>query len=201
MTLGGPVTSPPRPKPPVHAPPARPAWPWTLPAVLQPHSSLLIHYLLGSLLAGPAFPILALVRYFKFQTLRYELDEEGITMRWGILFRREVSLTYARIQDIHLSSNLVERWLGLARIQIQTASGSAEAEITIEGVQDYLAMRDLLYSKMRGTRDKSPAMAKSAALASGESAALTSALREVAAEVRALRQELGARAVKEQSDA
>lgn len=199
MTLGGPATSPPRP-PPARVAPARPAWPWKLPTVLQPHSSLLTHYLLGSLLAGPAFPILALVRYFKFQTLRYELDEEGITMRWGILFRREVSLTYARIQDIHLSSHLVERWLGLARIQIQTASGSSEAEITIEGVQDFEAIRDLLYSKMRGTREKGPAVAKSAALASGESAALTSALREVAAEVRALRQELGARTAKEPSD-
>jgi putative membrane protein len=46
-------------------------------------------------------------------------------MRWGILFRREISLTYARIQDIQLSSNLVERWLGLAKIQLQTASGSS----------------------------------------------------------------------------
>ncbi|NVJ22352.1 PH domain-containing protein [Myxococcus sp. AM011] len=198
MTLGGPVTSSPGPKPALV--PARPASQWKLPTVLQPHSSLLTNYLLGSLLAGPGFPILALLRYFKFHTLRYELDEEGITMRWGILFRREVSLTYARIQDIHLSSHVVERWLGLARIQIQTASGSAQAEITIEGIQDFEAMRDLLYSKMRGTRDRGTAEAKSSALASGESEALTSALREVAAEVRALRQELGARTAKEQAD-
>jgi putative membrane protein len=58
-------------------------------------------------------------------------------MRWAYLFRREVSLTYARIQDLHLVSNVIERWLGLGRIQVQTASGSAEAEMTIEGLQDY----------------------------------------------------------------
>lgn len=167
------------------------ASPWQLPTVLQPHQNLLVSYLLTSLLAGPGFPILALLRYFRYHTLRYELDEEGITMRWGILFRREVSLTYARIQDIHLSSNLVERWLGLARIQIQTASGSSQAEITIEGLQDFEAMRDLLYSKMRGTRDRSSPAVKRSAPALGESEALTSALREVAAEVRALRLELG----------
>ena len=50
-------------------------------------------------------------------------DEEGISVRWGILFRREINLTYARIQDIHLRSNFIERWLNLARIEVQTASG------------------------------------------------------------------------------
>ena len=71
-------------------------------------------------------------------------------MRWGILFRREINLTYTRIQDIHLVSNLIERWLGLARVQIQTASGSSSAEMTIEGIKDYERVRDFLYTKMRG---------------------------------------------------
>jgi putative membrane protein len=58
--------------------------------------------------------------------MRYRFDTDGIHMRWGIVFRREVLLNYSRIQDIHLRSNLIERWLGLARIEIQTASGSAK---------------------------------------------------------------------------
>ncbi|MBZ4422992.1 PH domain-containing protein [Myxococcus sp. RHST-1-4] len=158
-----------------------------LPTVLHPHRNLLTYYVLTSFLAGPGFPILLLLHVFKFQTLRYELDEEGITVRWGILFRREVSLTYARIQDIHLSSNVVERWLGLAKVQVQTASGNAQAEITIEGVQAFEAMRDFLYSKMRGSRGR-PA---THALAPAGEDALASTLREVAAEVRALRLGLG----------
>ncbi|MCP3136218.1 PH domain-containing protein [Pyxidicoccus xibeiensis] len=164
-----------------------------LPVALRPHANLLTYYLLSAMLAGPGFPILMAVRYFKFRTLRYELDAEGLTARWGILFRREISLTYARIQDIHLSSNVVERWLGLARIQIQTASGNARAEVTIEGVQAFEAMRDFLYSKMRGSREH-PLPAShdtSHALPAGDAAALTATLREVAAEVRALRLSLG----------
>ena len=58
--------------------------------------------------------------------MRYRFDTDGIHMRWGIVFRRDVLLNYSRIQDIHLRSNLIERWLGLARIEIQTASGSAK---------------------------------------------------------------------------
>ncbi len=156
-----------------------------LPAVLHPHRYLLTYYLLSSLLAGPGFPILLLLHVFKFRTLRYELDEEGITVRWGVLFRREVSLTYARIQDIHLTSNVVERWLGLAKIQVQTASGNAQAEVTIEGIQAFEALRDFLYSKMRGSRERP--VQTSAPLPAGGEDALASTLREVAAEVRALR--------------
>ena len=160
-----------------------------LPAVLRPHPNLLKYYALTSLLAGPGFPILMLVMYFRYHTLRYDVDAEGITMRWGILFRREVLLTYARIQDIHLTSNLVERWLGLARIQVQTASGSSSAEMTIEGLSFFQQMRDFLYARMRGARahkHETPALAPAGA-AGHDVDELTATLRDVAAELRALR--------------
>lgn len=167
-----------------------------MPAEARPHQNLLVYYALCSLLLGPFFWAMLLPLYFRFRTLRYRFDEEGVTMRWGILFRREISLTYARIQDIHLSSNVVERWLGLARIQVQTASGNAGAEMTIEGLQEFEAIRDHLYSRMRGTR-AAPALAaaqRPAALPAGgaELEELTETLRAVAAELRALRAERGA---------
>ena len=120
--------------------------------MLHPHHNLLLYYALQSLMLGPFAPVLLLPRYFRYHTLRYDFDNEGVTMRWGILFRRETSLTYARVQDIHLVSNFVERWLGLARIQVQTASGSAGAEMSIEGRQDIGEIRDFLNSRMRGVR-------------------------------------------------
>lgn len=175
-----------------------------LPVTLQPSPSLLTYYVLSSLLLGPAFLIALVPLYFRYHTMRYVVEEEGITMRWGILFRREVSLTYARIQDIHLSSNFVERWLGLAKIQVQTASGSASAEMTIEGLPQHEAIRDFLYSRMRGARDRVPHAAAAGAAATMETAhaagdlshatlrQLTETLREVAAEVRELRRALPA---------
>ncbi|WPB75361.1 PH domain-containing protein [Archangium violaceum] len=164
-----------------------------LPATLRPHPNFLTYSALESLLLGPAFWVKLLYSYFRFRTLVYEVDEEGITMRWGILFRQEVSLTYARIQDIHLTSNVVERWLGLARIQVQTASGSSKAEMVIEGLQFFEPLRDFLYSRMRGSRPQ-PGTSKPHELsraASPEAATLeelTATLREVASEVRALRE-------------
>ena len=45
------------------------------------------------------------------------------------------------------------RPLGLATVSIQTAAGSSTPEITIEGVLEAEALRDFLYTKMRGVRD------------------------------------------------
>jgi putative membrane protein len=90
-------------------------------------------------------------------------------MKVGILFRREVNVTYARIQDIHLSSGIIQRWLGLADVQIQTASGTAGAELTIEGFHHSEAIRDFLYARMRGAREKTPSALPASSAAAGAS--------------------------------
>ena len=147
----------------------------------RPAPALMKYYTLLSFLLGPLFFLALIPYYFRYHTMRYDFDDEGISMRWGILFRREITLTYARIQDIHLTSNFVERWLRLARIQIQTASASASAEMTLEGLHEFEMIRDFLYSKMRGVN------AQPAASASKPHSDLASALREVAEELRGVR--------------
>jgi putative membrane protein len=166
-------------------------------AIERPHPKLMKYYLICCLLTGPLFPILILPYFFRYHTMRYRFDDEGISKRWGLLFRKEVLLNYARIQDIHLVSGIIERWLGLARIQIQTAAGSANAEMTLEGLLEYQAVRDFLYSRMRGVKEKvahSAASAQAGQAAAGLDAKtaeeLTSTLRAVCDELRAVRQAL-----------
>ncbi len=120
--------------------------------ITRPDPALLRYYVLCSLVAGPffLFPLIPMV--CKYLTLRYRFDESGIAMRWGVLFRREIYLTYRRIQDIHLNRNLVQRWFGLATLAVQTASGSSAPEMSIEGILEAEALRDHLYARMRGSR-------------------------------------------------
>ena len=160
----------------------------TLSGTRRPDRALLKYYVLTALVTGPGMIFLLPYGWFRYHTLRYTFDDEGISVRWGILFRREVTLTYARIQDIHLLTNVVERWLGLGRVQIQTASGQSAAEITIEGLKDYEAVRDELYSRMRGARGQDGRARQTATVrATGELADVAAALREATAELRALR--------------
>ena len=164
-------------------------------AIERPHRSLWTYYWLSLLIFPPALPILILPAWFRYHTMRYKFTDEGISMSWGILFRREIIINYARIQDIHLRSNFVERWLGLAKVLVQTASGSNAAELTLEGLSEFEAVRDFLYSKMRGVKDHAPASAAHPSSAPGGDAELAATLREVARELRELRLALPARKI------
>jgi uncharacterized membrane protein YdbT with pleckstrin-like domain len=156
-------------------------------AIDRPCPQLFKYYLLKAIASNVAFPLTALILYFRYHTMRYRFDAEGIHMRWGIIMRHEIMLNYSRIQDIQLQSNFVERWLGLARIEVQTASGAAGSEMTLEGIKDHAAMRDFLYSRMRGARH----LADSTTVPAEDS--LAGILTEVAVELRAMRNALESR--------
>ena len=128
--------------------------------ITRPHPRLLSYYVLLTLCTGPLSPFVILPLLFRYYTLRYEFDDRGVSMKWGLVFRREILLTYRRIQDIHLTRNIIQRWLGLATVSLQTASGSSGAEMSIEGILEAEALRDYLYGKMRGARHESYATAE-----------------------------------------
>lgn len=146
-------------------------------AITRPIEPLFTYYVLKALATTVAFPVTMGILYFRYHTMKYVFSDEGIRMSWGILFRHEIMLNYARIQDIHLRSNAIERALGLARIEIQTASGGS-SEMTLEGLADPEAMRDFLYSRMRGAHP---------APAATENERLAAVLDEIAGELKALR--------------
>ncbi len=150
-------------------------------AITRPKDSLWTYYKIQSLSALFAFPFLLIYLYFRFHTMRYRFDNEGISMSWGVIFHHETVVNYSRIQDIHLRSNVIERWLGLARVEVQTASAGSGAEMTIEGLESPEEIRDFLYSKMRGAKE--PMRKEVDAPAS----ALASTLGDVAKELQAIR--------------
>lgn len=182
-------------QPPPPAPPVNDA---AIFAIERPHPNLFTYYWISLLVVPPLLPILILPAWFRYHTMRYQFTDEGISMRWGILFRREVIVNYARIQDIHLRSNIVERWFGLGRVLVQTASGNAGAEMTLEGLKEFEAVRDFLYARMRGVKEPATRHAGNTpiynAAAEAGDAELAAALREVAQELRGVRRALESRA-------
>jgi putative membrane protein len=161
------------------------AVPDDIPVIGPPCPALMKYYVLKALATSVAAPVTLILLYFRFHTMRYRFDAQGIHMSWGILMRHEIMLNYSRIQDIQLRSNFVERWLGLTLIEIQTASGSSGSEMTLEGIADHAAMRDFLYSQMRDVRDQHHASTEP-----GTPDSLAGILTEVADELRAIRQSM-----------
>ncbi len=161
-------------------------------ALQRPIPRLLNYFIIVSLFFGPAAPLVFLPALFKYITLRYRLDDDGVSMAWGVLWRREIYLTHRRIQDIHVTRNLIERWMGLAKVAIQTASGAAASEMVILGALDAEILRDFLYTKMRGARDEAAGGATDGGERAGAAPAdeALSLLREIRDELR-LRRDAG----------
>jgi putative membrane protein len=162
----------------------------------RPHPRLMTLYLLSALLGslatcGLALPV-ALVGliplWIRYHTLRYRFDEEGVGVSWGYFFRHESHITYDKIQDIHVDRGLLERWLGLGTVEVQTAAGSAGAEISLPGLVDYDPVRDYLYARMRGAHDEGAEPAPAAAEGEAEALALLRGIRD---EVARLGERLG----------
>jgi uncharacterized protein len=160
-------------------------------AITRPDPLLMRYYLIVSILSGPGFPFVFVPLLIKYKTLRYTIDDEGVSMAWGFLFRREILLTYRRIQDIHVRRNILHRWMGLAAVAIQTASGQSGAEMTIEGVLEPEKLRDFLYERMRGARGEVEPVAAGEGVSvdagAGEDEAL-GLLREIRDSLRAMKE-------------
>lgn len=126
-------------------------------AIVRPVPALLAYYVVTALLTTVVAPFALVVLYFRYHTLWYRFTDEGVSMGYGILFRQEMQLTYTRMQDIHLSQDLLERWLGIGTVTVQTAGTGAASNLTISGVRDAEAIRDYLYARMRGVRGEDKA--------------------------------------------
>lgn len=159
-------------------------------ALERPHPDLWKFYMLRSIYLLPLLPVYLielLVAWFRYHTLRYRFDDRGVHCSWGILMRHEVNVAYSRMQDIHLTSGVLQRWLGLAVVQIQTASSNSGAELAIEGFKEAEQIRDFLYRRMHDARPVRSSAALPAAAVSAEPSELISALARVRDELRATR--------------
>jgi membrane protein YdbS with pleckstrin-like domain len=109
---------------------------------------------------------LALVR-FDFELRWYIVTDRSLRIRAGIWDIREMTMTFANIQQITVEQGPLQRLLGLADVQVRTAGGgSGELEQArqrsqhtlmhlgfFHGVDNAGEIRDLILERMRKLRD------------------------------------------------
>ena len=121
--------------------------------ITRPSKRLLAYYFVSSLLLGPFFFLALIPLVFRYRTMRFTFDDQGVTLKYGAFFQTEKRLNYRRIQDIHLTRGILQRRFGLAKVSLFTASGSAGPEMNLEGIPDPDALRDYLYLWSRHARE------------------------------------------------
>ena len=125
-----------------------------------------------------------------YRSLSYEIQDDEVIVRAGILTKSVKHVPYRTVTNLTVKRDILDRWLGLGTLNIQTAgmSGQTGAEERLVGLTNVQEVYELVATELRRFRG---GMAPTAADVEGQPAvASTDALSAILAEVRAIRQAL-----------
>jgi len=91
------------------------------------------------------------------ETFVYTLSDEEIVWHRGVWFRETGIVPYNRITNVDIAQGPVSRRIGIASLKLQTAgysgasrSATRPAEITIEGLKNFMELRDTIMGFVHG---------------------------------------------------
>jgi len=123
--------------------------PWAIPLVF--FIPITIWIILTTPMAVLTILLLVWARKY-YDTIFYKLTEDEIIWKRGVFIKNTGIVPYNRITNIDISQGPIARKYGIASLKIQTAgySGAKIAEITMEGIENYEELRDLIMSYVKG---------------------------------------------------
>ena len=142
-----------------------------------------------------SIPITYFLQRLNYEMRWYIVTDRSLRIRSGVVWLQEMTMTFANVQGIRLNANPIERFLGLANVEVQSAGGGgSHASGTgasghmaqFEGVDKAPVIRDLIVERLRVYRDSGLG---EKTVEAHEPPAL-SAAREVLQETKALRSSL-----------
>jgi len=64
----------------------------------------------------------------------YRLEESYLHIKAGVIFKKERSVKRERVQTVNIRTGIIQRWLGLATLEVETAGGGNESELSLTAV-------------------------------------------------------------------
>ena len=125
-----------------------------------------------------------------YRSLRYEVQDDEVVVNAGIWTKSVKHVPYRTVTNMQVKRDVVDRWLGIGTLNIQTAgmSGQTGAEERLVGLSNVQEVYESVAAELRRFRG---GMAPTQADVEVESAAAPpDGLGEILAEVRAIRKSL-----------
>ncbi|HIP96264.1 MAG TPA: PH domain-containing protein [Anaerolineae bacterium] len=125
-----------------------------------------------------------------YRSLSYEIRDDEVIVHAGIWTKSVKHVPYRTVTNLTVKRDILDRWLGVGTLNIQTAgmSGTTGAEESLVGLADVQGVYESVVTKLRRFRG---GMAPTAAETEGEPAMVpTDALSAILTEVRAIRRAL-----------
>lgn len=109
-----------------------------------------------------SLPIGYALRRLEWELRWYIMTDRSLRIREGVLLVREMTLTFANVQNVSVQQGPVQRLFGVADVHVQTAGGGASEPGSSEpsmhtgvlrGVADAHALRESVLDRVRRTAD------------------------------------------------
>ena len=100
-----------------------------------------------------AFPLV--YQKFRIKNLLYEMKDSSITLHRGIFTKIEQNIPYNKVTDFILHRDLMDRFLGIGSIKVETAgnSGGTGFDGILEGLEDYEEIHKILRNKLNESQN------------------------------------------------
>ena len=119
---------------------------------------------LGSLLMTSlvSLGVSLVVRRLDWELRDYLIGSRSLRLREGAFVQRELTLSYANVQNVQVTQGPIERLFGFKSLRVSTAGGSRGGpgergapshEARLVGLEDAEAVRDLVLGALRQHRD------------------------------------------------
>ncbi len=96
---------------------------------------------------------------FAHKALEYSVDDEGINMRGGVIWKKHVTVPYSKITNVDVAQGPMQRYYSIGTIHIQTAGSAGKqgekAELRMSGIRELEKVRSLIIKKLVGSENAS----------------------------------------------
>ena len=88
-----------------------------------------------------------------FKALEYTIDEDGVKMKGGVVWKKYVTVPYSKITNVDITRGPLQRLFNIGTIHVQTAGAAGKqgekAELKLAGIRDLEKVREVIIENIK----------------------------------------------------
>ena len=88
-----------------------------------------------------------------FRVLEYTVDEDGVKMSGGVVWKKHVTVPYTKITNVDITRGPLQRYYNIGTIHVQTAGAAGKqgekAELKLSGIRELEKVREVIVENIK----------------------------------------------------
>jgi membrane protein YdbS with pleckstrin-like domain len=90
-----------------------------------------------------------------FKALEYTIDDDGVKMKGGVVWKKYVTVPYSKITNVDITRGPLQRLFNIGTVHVQTAGAAGKqgekAELKLAGIRDLEKVREVIIQNIKDT--------------------------------------------------